>query len=260
VSVEVSNNGADLTSSGVQFVYERAPLFRTINPSVIPAFVAQIVTLSGHGFKPRMDVRVWDHQFACHRLVSDTSFHSCEFKIIPIPPGNYSIEFSVCGRALDSGSGLSVLAVITPVISSVSPSKVSIWTGVLITVSGYNLKYLDGGFCKIRNEQTDINIINNNRASCYSPSVSQPSIEDLYVCSKSLHCILAAAVTFQQMPFVALSAARFDWCSQNILVDVVGKHLEDALCVFSQNLWKDTFTPRLISSTHILCKARVHQF
>jgi hypothetical protein len=122
------------------------------------------------------------------------------------------------------------------------------------------LKYLDGGFCKIRNEQTDINIINNNRASCYSPSVSQPSIEDLYVCSKSLHCILAAAVTFQQMPFVALSAARFDWCSQNILVDVFGKHLEDALCVFSQNLWKDTFTPRLISSTHILCKARVHQF
>ena len=260
VSVEVSNNGADLTSSGVQFVYERVPTLLTISPSVIPASSAHVVTFSGRWFKSGMNIHVLDRQFVCQSVVSDSFQDSCKVQILSIPTGNYSIECSVHGGNSCSGSGLKLSAVSIPIVSSLYPSELSVWSQNLITFSGYNLEFLDGGFCKIQNEQTDITIWNGNRASCYSPSVSQPSIEVLYVCSQSLHCFISGSVTFKQTPLVALSASRYDWCSQSISVDVFGKHLEDATCVFSQNLWKDTFTPKLISSSHILCDTKVHRF
>ena len=63
VSVEVSNNGADVTASGVQFLYMLNPVLKAIHPQIVSALSQHCFTVFGSHFRPGLSVAVLDQIF-----------------------------------------------------------------------------------------------------------------------------------------------------------------------------------------------------
>ena len=92
VSVEVSNNGADVTSSGVQFVYERAPTVSGVELS--NGGDGRVLRVTGKHFVPSQALQCSTGTQA--RYVSSSEVHCRVADMGPI--GNVTVEVSNNGQ------------------------------------------------------------------------------------------------------------------------------------------------------------------
>ena len=147
VSVEVSNNGADLTSSGVQFVYERAPTVTGVELVVhqeADGVDRRVLRVTGKHFVESRELRC--------SVGSETRYVSTSLVHCRLDPlayaGNLTVEVSNNGQDF-SADGIShvVSGAGSWRLLSLQPSSGPLHGGTMVTISGGQWSDADYATC-----------------------------------------------------------------------------------------------------------------
>ena len=147
VSVEVSNNGADLTSSGVQFVYERAPTVTGVELVVhqeADGVDRRVLRVTGKNFVESRELRC--------SVGSETRYVSTSLVHCRLDPlayaGNLTVEVSNNGQDF---SAYGISHVVSGAGSwrqlSLQPSSGPLHGGTMVTISGGQWSDADYATC-----------------------------------------------------------------------------------------------------------------
>ena len=148
VSVEVSNNGTDVTSSGIQFSSWFPPTLHRVFSSSVCAYYSHVLTVFGTNFKANKHVVMMDYDFPCNNFAFQGSNLSCEIQVVLLLPGNYTLHLSVNGFLYHETQHV-VSVVGSPIILILSALRAPLAISKLILGSSHNLEHFSGGSAQV---------------------------------------------------------------------------------------------------------------
>ena len=177
VSLELGCPGL-LSASGLTFSYLPAASLSAVSPPALPASGGVELTLLGSGFVQTAGLSCVLNGTLVPAVALSASALRCLAPALPVGP--VSAELSVDGQQRSS-TGLTVLAVSSPALLSVSPAAGPNTGGTLLTVTGSGFGSSAGLFCLFSSgAQQPALVVNSTVLLCTSPPSppSQPGLSD----------------------------------------------------------------------------------
>ena len=153
VTIEISNNGHDFTSSGKTVVYTMRPTVHTITPERLSRTTPTTVVVKGKHFRigsTYSKILVTEDTTKC-MVVSSTEAHcAIEPNTLTMTDDVTSSVIEMSSNGVDfSNSGVSVSFKISSSITLLVPSSGPMTSNTMVTVSGYHLSLTSDMHCQL---------------------------------------------------------------------------------------------------------------
>ena len=196
VSVEVSNNDADFTSSAVQYTFTSLPSVVSVAPATAAAGVLHQVTVSGDHF-------VFSSQLLC-RFGLDTvaARFLSRTRVVCTPPlallpSTYSVSVSNNGGSDFSSQSVVFTVVAAPTLIALAPTFGSLLGGLLLTVRGTKL-------------------VASPTLVCSFDGTTTTTVPAVWVSMEEVHCVTPPAAASAGVVTVEVSVNGADFTSNGL--------------------------------------------
>ena len=180
VAMDVSNNGADFSNSGLLFSFEPRPAVVSVEPEVTAPSGGTIVTVRGHNFAPDRTGHVVCRVGGGEAIPATwDSVTQVSFQAPPKAPGGYVVEIST-NSGLDWSSSLATLEYRQPiVIEQLHPESGPVRGKTAINVSGTGFRPSDRLSCfftgppelePARGVEAVASVTSDTQLICHSPA------------------------------------------------------------------------------------------
>jgi len=259
VLVDVStNDGADFTASGIEFLYEAAATVESVTPSKgRSGSTGQAVTIVGQHFTKTGDLSCL---FGVNGTVRGRYMSSTMVTCVAPSRGAGTVSVKVSNNGVDAGTGRVGFTYGTAgSISSIEPTSGLMKGGTVVTVTGSNL---DGGAirteCIFGAETVSGSLRNGSLVVCTAPgSTSSEVTVALAQDGKRLDGIVS--LQYLEAPTIAGISPSRGPASGGVVVSVRGANLrgDGLVCRFGGKTVSGAGA-RLVTSTLVACIAPVY--